>query len=355
VLEKNGMNLCDKTYENEVSKKVSLGQKIWHTTIKEAISADLFEYCESKIKKGRGFYKLENIPRYAAFGYDFCKWFSRLIGAPRNISEELAAIGALLNSYAALFDKICDDYVVFFPILVSRITRPALSSATMIVNKSQKKFFAVKEDDAPLIKMTILLMEEYFKKCEKIHGSLLNKKTRTIFKNTIFNLYESELRSVDLKFSSKFNKTEVFRILRNKSSMLIWMMALQCLLGVGANLNDGYVKLKKAILELGDVFWILDDIVDATEDFMNGKWSYLSLKFDLAYSLKNYRPGDRPLILDTMINRGAVVSSAEAMCMKYHGVEKAIEDSIKRDFDYDIIFLPWLHMWVDSLVGTAAA
>jgi|GEM_PF-7119467 hypothetical protein len=345
VLEKNGMLPPDKTYERVVKNKIALGQKLWDTVIGDAIGQELREFCETSIKERGRFYHIEHIPRYAAFGHDIADCFCRLFGVSENTASDIAAAGALLNSYAALFDKICDDYTELRPHLMRRCSPEILSRAASLTLSDTKPFFRLKENDAPLVKIVVLLIREYFNRCAAILDCSGGDKIRAEFQNTVSLLYKSELTSINLTFAARMSGKSVYKILRNKSSLLIWLLVLPCLSPPARKCGGKLSRLKEAVLDLGDVFWILDDIVDSSEDLSCVRWGYPTLQFTGRVFLENR---DCASILDDMLNRGIISSAAENMCIKYRNAKRELEKMTHNIVDFDKIFLPWFRMWIDS-------
>lgn len=346
VLEKNGMLAPDKTYKQVVEKKIAQGQKLWDTVIGDAVGQELREFYETSIKESGRFYHIEHIPRYAAFGYDVADCFCRLFDVERKFADDVVVLGTLLNSYAALFDKICDDYTELRPDIMRRCSPGNLFRAASLIRSDTKPFFRLKENDAPLVKIVVLLMREYFNRCAVVFDRFGNDNLRAEFQSAVSQLYKSELMSVKLIFSTRVSKRKIYEILRAKSSLLIWLLVLPCLsFGVEAMRKD-FRKLKKAVLSFGDIFWILDDIVDAADDFRRGIWGYPLLKF---FSPDENKQECDALILDKMISSGVISSVADEMCSKYRSAKADFSKIAGNDLDFDKIFLPWFRTWIDSM------
>jgi len=87
-------------------------------------------------------------------------------------------------------------------------------------------------------------------------------------------MYESELERVNLRFTSLKDFDDISGILRNKSSLPGWAICLTIILSTISKPKYDLSLLKKHIIQLGDVFWIMDDIVDSIDDLENNSWSY---------------------------------------------------------------------------------
>jgi len=347
VLDKNGLLIPDRKYETFVKNKIITGQRFCDTLIAKVIGPELYKFCKDGINKYGNFYHIEHLPRYTMFGYDVTYCFCRLFNIPQNIADRLTAAGAIANTFAVLFDRICDDYVELYPRLLHYISPDILLSKISLDPEKKNDFAEYEKNEPPLIKIVILLLREYFRRIMSIFSDVQDIcRVRREFTNTILKLYSSELISINIDYNTQISPKRAYNILRTKSSLFVWLLVIPPVFMTDKWGCKNYVKIKKSTLMLGDVFWILDDIVDIVEDLRCGRWSYVTLSF----ADKILRDDvDSARVLDEIIERGIILSAAEKLCHKYQGAKKNLYKIGWEDNNFDKILLPWIRMWTESM------
>lgn len=348
-----GLNVQARNYQRYIRNQLKRGQRIWNTTIKELLGENLFSFCSDKIEEKGKYYYIENIPRVSAFGYTLGLQPHLIFNGNEETAEHFAIINSLFNTCASLFDKICDGFIDLYPKLINWVTPKSLLDAMQVKNENGGSHFTLKENDEPALIVILKIMEEYFKRCREIYRISKNKTVWEEFKKTILVLYKSELLSRNLRFTTRYEQRDIYYILRNKSSLTVWQYFLPTLLSDDLEQKYNYQILKNDMLKLGDIFWIMDDIVDSVEDLESNKWSYTWFKLNYEYGVKivdeNNNVREKQDLLDKLIKSGAIVDAANDLCVNYIEAKDAIKKISKDYNNLEITVLPWLQNWLNSL------
>jgi hypothetical protein len=211
-----------------------------------------------------------------------------MMGADADEADDSGQVNALFCTMACLFDRICDVRPDLLPSLLKRSGKGAVLKGLALSGEEEEGepiFRACSEDPVELA-VLLLVMEEYFLRCRSVilrgnRGPLGEE-----FSRTIFFIYEAELRSVELRFERQPWSPEIHEHLRNKSSLPAWATFLTSAMVSSIDLGGDLALFRETVLKLGDVFWIIDDVIDTVDDLENGRWSYTWLRLaDLGIDL----------------------------------------------------------------------
>ena len=318
VIRKYGMEINDEDYWEYQKKQMEIGKNLWEGLLREVLSDDLYNYC-SKLE-GPPYYS-EVIPYISAFGYTLARQLYHLVGIDAEYMESVALTNSLFNTFVGLFDRVCDERTDLYPDLIERVSYKSLLCAMDARRRENDRTpcFVIKPGDDPDLVILLKIMEEYFIRCRRLYGLSNNSYIWIKFKKIILVLYESEVKSTELNFISSNEFKFIFRTLRNKSSLPGWAICLTIMLPASLKPKQDINRLKEYILRLGDVFWIMDDIVDSVDDLENGRWSYTWFKLASGHGVDM---GGKEVLLNKLIEYGIIPDAANDLCKAYLEVKK---------------------------------
>ncbi len=222
----------------------------------------------------------EVIPLVFGFGHRLGAAIARMHGANADQVDLSARVNALFNTMLCLFDRVCDLRPDLAPSLLERASREALLEALDPDGEEDglRLVFPVRGDDAIELALLLPVMEEYFRESISLARGAPHPSLGEDLACTVLLMHEAEIRSVDLTFEEEAWSPQIYPVLRNKSSLPGWATFLTSAMASSRSLHDNLALFREAALKLGDVFWIIDDVIDTVDDLESGRWSYTWLR-----------------------------------------------------------------------------
>ena len=330
------------------------GKRIWSDVIGNLLGEREYLQIERTLARKHRYYSIENAPRVAAFGYSVGKCFAQSFAVDRDLLDYAATTVSLLNVSLSLFDKVCDLHSDMLPKLIDRVNRDALSLALSHDKTQTHDFPTVLQDDEAVLRVIFVSFREYSKRIRNLYEHSNRSHLWLENRNTLLALYDSELRSRDLRLSKANGIENSISVLRNKSSLLLWAFALVPLLCDSSWVPDSVDPLRHSILRVGDVFWIVDDIVDAAEDFRSSTCSYLWLNFLRKSGSLSVLDGiSEDEALEMVVRSGTLEAASEDLCRSYFEGLTSLEKILPLSSNLDEVCLFWVKNWLGPPPGPA--
>jgi len=95
------------------------------------------------------------------------------------------------------------------------------------------------------------------------------------FRDVIARMYAAERRTSELRLDTTAPAPSLLRVLRRKSVLPIWTLVLLALMPHPVIVGDELPAWRRRACLAGEVQWIVDDLVDAGEDWRSHQWSRL--------------------------------------------------------------------------------
>ncbi|MDI6655630.1 MAG: hypothetical protein QME59_07090 [Candidatus Hydrothermarchaeota archaeon] len=289
----------------------------------------------------------KSTPRVLAFGYATGSLMSRIACIDKENSREPVVLASLFNLLISLFDRICDGRPDLYPLLVKGAPKEAMER---VMERADGNNFPLNSDNTALT-VIFRLMEGYSRGLRELHALSGNIEVWEELKKSVLLMYDSEVSSRELKFEGKHKVEDIYDALRNARSLPGWSICLTALLSPSARKIKDFKGLKEDMLKIGDIFWILDDIVDTVEDLEERRWSYTWLKLNNRIELVDERgnllPKER--LLSEMINSDVVSKTAESICSNYLEARDEYQKFFEREEDFKIPVLSWIKSWINAL------
>ena len=346
----NGLVLSSKRYRRLFDKQFYHGERIWkhlQTTLLQDTLQTSFPKNSPRLPPYFIYF-----PRTCAFGYAVGAALHRALNASPYHLAEVASTNALFNAAIPLFDSICDDEIELLPALVNTISKPKILKALDPLSNHPIRF-PTDDHDVLIIQIMARLTEAYFARCRALFQRSAIDFVWDEFAHTILTLYEAELKSTTLHVGKAEEKKKIYITLQQKSALPFWAMAFPCLFAGDVVEYDTFLHLKQYMLMIGDIFWIMDDLVDLEEDLLQNKWSYVWYQFVFKHNHQflDVHGKKKPIVrlLDEIIESNTVTHAAQQLCQHFNELE-TMGDVLKNDSKpLRLLILVWLYNWIEAL------
>jgi len=257
--------------------------------------------------------------RPVTFGYFEAKTIHSLCGGKKDFSKKLGEIGGIYVAWVCYFDELYDtspDSIKYIKNyldkkLLSKSINDALLNRNIFLEDIPNNF------DFRTIPF-FLLWQSYIQESYRLYNSSMRRDIWKEFTKTISTQYLQELESMEIKIP-KF-QPNLWQRIRFRSCSPLWVNFLISFLSDDTNLKFYSPKLREAILKLGKVAKIVDDIIDLTDDLSERRWNYVLIKAREKYPLifdKIDNQNDFEII-QLIIDKGIIDESIYEACNSYH-------------------------------------
>jgi len=207
-----------------------------------------------------------------SFGYEFGKEISKLFFLSKKQTHDAAWACALAHTIGSSFDIILDDKPELFPEAKKIIS--LAYSRTFSKNKEEEFNLEKMVDFDPVLKI-FQVTNNAFSVCIKKEMEGSNPEVLRELEDVLGKLLNAEIvRDINLE-NSELRFDAIYQHQRIRNSYPFWGECLVCMLYNSWNINVN--EWKETMLRFGDVFWIIDDIVDFVDDLKSKHWNYLVL------------------------------------------------------------------------------
>lgn len=285
----------------------------------------------------------DKLLRPVAFGHLEAKTIHSLCGGERDFSKKLGEIGGVYVAWVCYFDELCDKSPDIIQHITKHVDKKLLSKA-INGSSSNKNIFLQnlpKNIDSRLIPLFIL-WQTYIQESKKLYESSMRKNVWSEFTTTISAQYSQQLDCIEIKIPNF--QPDMWETIRTRSSSPLWVNFLINFLSNDTNLKFYSPRLRDAILRLGDVAKIVDDIIDLTDDLSDRRWNYVLIKaFEKHPSIfDKIDRQDNLEIIQLIIDKGILNESIRDACSSYHSAMNELKKIglFTRDFEqYMKLFL----------------
>ena len=210
----------------------------------------------------------DKLLRPITFGYLEAKTIHSLCGGKRDFFKKIGEIGGTYVAWVCYFDELCDKSPDVLQHITNHVDKKLLSKAMDEAPIDKNIFLQIipKDIDSRAIPLFIL-WQTYIQESKNLFKSSEGKNVWNEFTNTISTQYAQELDSIEAKIPEF--QPGMWKMIRTRSSSPLWINFLINFLSNDTSLKLYSPRLRDAVLKLGDVAKIIDDIIDLTDDFSN--------------------------------------------------------------------------------------
>lgn len=254
-LAERGLLPPDEVFHAGVARALTVGAARSHDVL-PGWSAERIERAAASIGVSRG-----DIERVVGLGFEQAAALGQLVGTE---DPEAARLGALFNLGICLFDVLFDRHPARAEALAG-----VLDPAALAAQIAEGRPFASAGDAA--VDLVLAIVTAFFRGAAALPGYRAHAGS---FARLIMQMHAGELASTHARRDAVPATRAVLRHLRAKSALPLRTVALLARLGRPSGVVDfDEARVRAMVGWAGDALWIVDDLVDAREDWLAGIWS----------------------------------------------------------------------------------
>jgi hypothetical protein len=210
--------------------------------------------------------QVQTIPRVLGFGALQTEALARAFSVPAGKLELVAELGALFNLGIVLFDWLIDHDSEHDDSLRTVVSPDRLEA--LLDGRAE----APLSHELPAIDFLLAIISHFCRRCGVLEAEL---PTGRALRDALETMYAAE---VDSSCTSLIGgeSAEVQRKMWAKSVLPVWTMALAGLHQRHPSLTQSELQsAQKQVFHLGELLWLIDDIVDVVDDWETGNWNRL--------------------------------------------------------------------------------
>lgn len=202
------------------------------------------------------------LARVFGHGWQQAAGFAAFAGVRHRRVETVARLGALLSLGIVLFDHVVDTFADRRAVLIERLTPDLL--------RAPPAGSALTSCGDVGVDFLVALAAEVVSGAQRLGGRAQDGER---FGRLLGEMYRGERASVELRRVGGRPSPEVWEALRAKSALPAAAVATLALLGNPMASDDARAAVQAAAAQVGEAFWIVDDLVDVQPDWDAGGWS----------------------------------------------------------------------------------
>jgi hypothetical protein len=209
---------------------------------------------------------VQTVPRVLGFGSLQAQALSQALDAPAEHTASIAELGALFNLGIVLFDWLLDHAPEHAGPLRAAVTPGRLSRLL------DGQTVAPDPNCPPAIDCLLAIIADFCRRSGALETELA---TGRALRSVVQTMYAAEIESVSDPRPEK-RTAGVGTQMRAKSVLPIWTIALVCLHPRRPPLTlSSLRRLEPRVAPLGEMLWLIDDMVDLVDDWETQAWNQL--------------------------------------------------------------------------------
>lgn len=283
-----------------------------------------------------------SLPRITAFGSLVGKVIHDYLECSPSTKLNVVYNGAIFNNGISLFDRILDDKLTGYQLLQDP---KLIDQIKKLLNGEQLEEIKLEGSSVGKeLQILLKLIYAFITNCRNLYIKGVNDEVWKEFNLTIKQMYNSEVKTNDLKFNKIGKDKTVEGHLLKVNVIPAWAVALNALLAEQRTFSKNeLLGIKEKVLRIGKLFWPMDDLADILEDLKSKTWSMVWLSL--------YQKGI------SFWRKDGVLHSDETL-LRFLLEEKIIDEMIKHlAKSIDIIdlskyrndLLAWTRCWLQVL------
>jgi hypothetical protein len=253
------------------ARQKKAGQRVIEGPLRDILDPSAYATVRSAASTGCYADGLEGCVPVAGFGTIFGEAVVSTLGKSKIKNQWGLDWTALWNLLVVYFDELCDEYGSLLPLLLTRISPTLLRRA---LHPDSNERIAPEPTDPVLLRFVLEIADAVFSRFRSIANRVSGPDFRRLAQ-AIEMAYLGEIKTARLYFSDPRNTEDVNKQLRASGSLPIWIPG--CL----AAYASGFAPLPKmlglSLKYIGDVIWLLDDLIDLENDVGTDRWNAIFL------------------------------------------------------------------------------
>jgi hypothetical protein len=253
------------------ARKKAAGGGVIEGPLRGILDPSTFATVQRAISTGCYAAGLESCVPVAGFGWILGESVVCTLGKSNTENKWSLDLAALWNLLVAYFDELCDEYGSLLPLLLTRISPASLRAA---LHPGLSKRLAPEPTDPVLLRFVLEIADEVFSRFRSLAERVSDQDFRRLGQ-AIEMAYASEIKTAQLRFSVVQNSQGVHRHLRGSGSLPVWILG--CISALASGLASLPKRLDSSLEYIGDVIWLLDDLIDVEKDVGTDRWNAIFL------------------------------------------------------------------------------
>lgn len=198
------------------------------------------------------------------FGYAFGREIAALVGNRGREVGRAAWLCTLARLTASLLDVLLDHAPTKFP-MAEQIGRLAISR--LFDHRSNPPSVGLNDD--PLLNLLARIVKATIPRLDRrlqVHPELADELRQTLLRLL-------DLEHFDRSMIRRINAPTVYAHLRERGSLPFWAEVLICLSSQDQRRDECIEEWRDHAIAFGEIFWIVDDIVDVMRDLRSQRWN----------------------------------------------------------------------------------
>jgi hypothetical protein len=316
-LDAHGFWSDDVAYQTYMQKQANLGEEFKVCVLREMLGKEDFAHLNSELIFGASNHRFrQRLPYMAAFGYELGLVMHTLLEGDDQDGEVVARLCAAFNIGIALFDHIIDSQREILSQLSVIINGDNLSA--MLVDEKVCKHLSMKCNLLDIVEARILskIVIWFFR---ELHTLYLRSNRQVIWKELtsyLLSAYHAEMESLENKSTVG---SDLISLARGTSCQPFLIIFLLTQLSPSTKLGRVTDDFRAAVINLGEVFWLADDLQDIVSDLKSGGLNSIlvSVKANID---ANHTPDLKIEILTELLDQNYIETTADLLCTKIAAV-----------------------------------
>ena len=178
---------------------------------------------------------------------------------------------ALWNLLVVYFDEICDEYGSLVPVLLDRMSPAKLRKA---LHPDSNERLMPEPEDPVLLRFVLEIADAVFSRFRSL-AKCVSASDFFRLARIIEKAYLGEIKTARLYFSDLQDTEDLHKHLRAAGTLPVWIPG--CLAAYATGFAPLPKKLGLSLGYIGDVFWLLDDLIDLENDVTTDRWNAIFL------------------------------------------------------------------------------
>ena len=276
TLEAKNLWIDVQTYKHWLNREKNLGTELKEAILPEVLGKDDYAIVHSEIIFGRNNAVFKRkLPLSLGFGYEIGFGFSSLSSEDHKVNEKLARLSSLFNLGISLFDFILDNSTVadakpafekiFDADLLKKIS--ADSQACDLLHRQSQR---VKTSE---LRILLKIISFFYLNLHALKKTMKDNSSFTTIMALLKRSYTSEIMSQRLNNASANQLTKI----ASAKSILPFKIIQKISCSQSSLTNKVQFQLEKLSTQIGNIFWLVDDLSDIGRDFQAKSLNYLLL------------------------------------------------------------------------------
>lgn len=255
----------------------------------------------------------------ASYGYLIAGFVHYMCEGTPEFNRQVSESAALYHALAISFDDIMDAIPQRYSVLSTVFNEALISEGFSDAGFSKDSLLLKPEKDKcpdTLISLYLAVAKTFFDKSKILYESGRRDDIWVEFKGLFLEQYKSEV--LFGKMEMPVCPPESMKYIYNRSNTILWAIFLISFLAKDTNLKLAKTNLKEYVYKLGELFKIVDDVVDLQEDISNKRWNYLlamAFRDDRLGFEKCYSNSDKSIeSIHRIIENGLIIEAAKKYC-----------------------------------------